>query len=98
MADEIYVVTRMTPTTHRFDLSGKEQDDLWEKWKAALDEAGGENVVFLGRQDHQGNIIVNRFPSNDAWKKYGKTIWELQVSRYWTLENDLCTTYPKTGE
>ena len=94
MADEIYVVTRLTPTPQRFDLSQQERDDLVEKWKAA---GAGESVMGfgLGRLDGKGMILVHKYPSRDAWREYLKAIWELQIHKYFTLEHDLCF---KAGE
>ena len=97
MADEIYVVMRMTVTPQRFELSQEERDDLVEKWKATAAEAGGERVldVNLGRLDGKGPISVYKFPSNDAWVGYLKAIFKLEVHKYFTLDNDVCVDVNK---
>ena len=94
MANEVYVVGRVTAVNQAYvELSKEEKAELGKKMGAVRDEAGGEAVLRLTSLTSCFVHFIDKYPSLDAWTEAQEKLFAtsgLYIKRYWQFEIDLC--------
>ena len=94
MAREVYVFTKISSKSARYDLTKEERDRIVEKIRRAMDDAGGKSIAsFQSLSPVGGKWGANQlhtFPDVEAYAKFINSVCnergEIQAAKYWELD------------